>query len=236
MASSRDILIQYTRTGGRLPPRDRERLVIYRDGSFEMWRSIGAASQPPSPVGRFQGVVPAELFSALMAQVAAAEASGDLSVTPPPDASIDHIQLGKAQARMGLHDQPAGPWGFLAEALRQALGRLTDQPLAALGLQVSSTGDSAWLFHLGTQNLKVILRNLQVRAVLWNQHRKEGDWRQNVNGPDAVDAQPGWSFQLPFEHGFEAAPGFVVAAYVTAALLDGDQLVPVSLEARSQPA
>lgn len=226
-------MIEYTRTGGRLPPRDHERLIIYSDGAFEMWRSVGAASQPPSPVGRFQGQVPQVLFRQLSSQVAAAIAAGDLLVKPPPDASVDRVQLAGATAQMGHHDQPAGAWGFLIASLRQALGLLTDQPLAALALQISPSGDAARLIHQGTQTIQVRLKPLQVRAVLWNQYRKEGDWRATPDAPETAEAGPGWSFELPFEHGFSMSSGQVVAAYVTAALFDGSRWVPVSLEART---
>jgi hypothetical protein len=234
MGSPVGSLVHYTRTGGRLPPRDRERLTIFADGSFEMWRSVGAASQPPSPVGRFQGRVPGELFKTLEQQAAGAGTAGDLAVMPPPDAAIDRIQVAGAQASMGRHDQPAGPWGSLAETLRAALGVLTSQPAAALALQVSPSGTAARLVHQGSQRLRVDLRHLQVRAVLWNQRKKEGDWRQQTSEAEIVEAGPGWSFDLLFAHGFTVAPGLAVAAYVTAGLFDGEQLVPVSLEARSQ--
>lgn len=230
-------LILYTRTGGRMPPRDRERLEIFQNGEFEMWRSIGAASSPISPVGRFRGQVPAGLFEKLEALALAASQAGDLSVKPPPDASIDTIQLAAVQARMGRHEQPAGPWGQMVEILRGALGSLASQPWSALALEVSPDGASAHLRHLGSKALRLDLSKLQVRAVLWQQYRKEGDWRMSQkpdNLPGQLEVEPGWSVELPFKHGFDLSPGQVVAAYVTLSLFDGKLPVMVSLEARSQ--
>jgi hypothetical protein len=49
------MMIHYARSGGFRPPRDREILTIEEDGAFTMWRSVGSAVHPPSPVGRFAG-------------------------------------------------------------------------------------------------------------------------------------------------------------------------------------
>jgi hypothetical protein len=237
MAGSIDFLIQYRRTGGRLPPRDRERLNVYPDGSFEMWRSVGAASRPPSPIGRFMGRVPGDLLHTLTQLAQQAAVSGDLEVKPPPDASVDFIQVAGAKARMGRNEQLAGAWGELANALRQALGSLTDQPAAALALHIDPSGLSARLLSQGAERLRVALGDLQVRAVLWDKRQKQGDWRWKPDAaglPGEVEARPGWSFELPFDHGFAAAPGMQVAAYVNAGLYDGDHRIPVSLEARVQ--
>jgi hypothetical protein len=237
MESSGERLILYTRTGGRLPPRDRERLEIFQNGKFEMWRSVSAASSPISPVGIFRGQVPKNQFDHLEALARAAVQAGDLFIKPVPDASIDTIQLAEAQARLGRHDQPAGPWGELVEVLRQALGTLASQVWSALSLEVSPDGSSASLRHLGTDPLRLDLSKLQVRAVLWQQHRKEGDWRmahRPAEMPGQMEVGPGWVLALPFEHGFEASPGQVIAAYVTLSLFDKRLPVMVSLEARSQ--
>ena len=229
-------LVLYTRSGGRLPPRDREKLEVFKSGEFTMWRSIGAASSPASPVGLFRGQVPADLFAELEALVSAAGRAGSLEVVPVPDASIDSIVLDAAQARLGRHDQPAGPWGQLAEVLRTALGILASQVLAAISLEVSPDGASACLRHQGTQPVRLDLSKLQVRAVLWQGFKKSGDWRMThppMGLPAQIEAAPGWDFELPFEHGFDPEPGQEVAAYVVLTLFEGQQPVPVSLEART---
>jgi hypothetical protein len=229
-------LVLYTRSGGHRPPRDHERLEVFENGAFEMRRSVGAASTPVSPVGLFQGQVPAGFFNELEGLVSAAGKAGSLNVVPVPDASIDSITIGAFQARMGRHDQPEGPWGQLVEALRTALGSLSNQVLAAISLEVSPQGTRARLQHLGSQPVQLDLSQLQVRAVLWQGFKKIGDWRPTSKPaglPAKIEAASGWVFELPFTHGFDPEPGQEVAAYVVLTLFDGKKPVPVSLEARS---
>lgn len=237
MGSTVEPLVRYSRTGGRLPPRDRERLLVYPDGAFDMWRSISTASLPPSPVGQFRGQLPPALLAELQSHVASAARAGDMQVIPPPDAAIDCIQIPAAQATMGQHEEPEGSWGLLVSFLRSALGSLTDQPQAAVLLQVAPDGQSARLAHAGSAPLTLALNALSVRAVLWRGRKKEGDWYAPKDPglpSDPITAQPGWVFDLPFGHGFSMQPEHVVAAYVTLTLYDAGQPVPVSLEARSQ--
>jgi len=236
MDSSGSRLVLYSRSGGRLPPRDRERLEIFEDGTFQMWRSIGAASLPASPVGLFQGKIPGALWEQIAPLAAASARAGSLEIVPVPDAAVDSIELGSVQARLGQHDQPQGAWGQLAAALRDALGSLTSQALAAVSLEVSADGRRANLHHLGTQPLSLDLSKLQVRAVLWQGYAKLGDWRPSgtpAGLPGRLEAAPGWTFDLPFDHGFDPQPGQAVAAYVVLTLFDGQQPIPASLEARS---
>ena len=237
MDRSVERLVLYTRTGGRLPPRDRERLEVFKNGEFEMWRSVSAASTPASAVGLFRGRVPDSLFHSLERLTLAAVQAGSLEIVPVPDASIDSIQIGNLDARLGRHDQPVGPWGQLVEVLRSALGTLADQAMAALYLDVSADGKKAQLRQQGAQSLRIDLSQLQVRAVLWRGRAKEGDWRLTQKPGDLLgqtEAAPGWVFELPFDHGFEVKAGQVVAAYVVLTLFDDQLPVPVSLEARSQ--
>ena len=236
MDSSGSRLVLFSRSGGRMPPRDRERLEIFQDGAFKMWRSIGAASQPASPVGLFQGKVPTEQWERIAPLAAAAARAGSLEIVPVPDAAVDSIEIGSVQARLGQHDQPQGAWGQLAAALRDALGTLTSQAQAAISLEVSPDGRRASLRHLGTQPLRLDLSKLQVRAVLWQGYAKLGDWRPTgtaVELTGRLEAAPGWTLNLPFNHGFDPQPGQAVAAYVVLTLFDGQQPIPTSLEARS---
>lgn len=237
MESTGKRLVLYTRVGGRLPPRDRERLEIFDDGEFDMWRSVGAASQPASPVGLFRGKVSEGMFNELWALVQAADAAGDLAIKPPPDSSIDTIQLPHAQARLGRHAEPEGAWGYLAQLLRECLGALASHAFAALSMEVAPSGDLLYLRHQGTQPLSLDLGKLQVRAVLWQQRTKKGDWRMAnppATLPGRMEVGPGWEYELPIGHGFTVLAGQCVAAYVTLTLYDGKLPVMVALEARSQ--
>lgn len=80
------------------------------------------------------------------------------------------------------------------------------------------------------------LRKLRVRAVLWLDGIPKGDW--NAEEPHdeylaEVTAQPGWTLDLPFEHGFKvdkAGAGNRIAAYAEFEIIDDGWPIPVSLE------
>jgi hypothetical protein len=121
----------------------------------------------------------------------------------------------------------------LIEQLRHLLGDLTASPQAAIGLELLDGGRAARLVHQGSDNLRLNLSGLTVRAVLWEGYNKAGDWRASdlpAGATDQINAGPGWSFDLPFDHGFDIAAGQEVVAYVTFAAFDGEQAIPVALE------
>jgi hypothetical protein len=226
-------MIQYTRTGGSRPPRDRELLTVEDEGKFSLWRSLGAAVFPPTAVGHFAGKLNANDLAALQKLAQAAQKAGDLAVVPPPGSSLERVTLADGvNARLGIHDEPDGPWGALLARLRQLLADLTAHPQAALKLTVSAKGDAARLAHLGDQPLRLDLSDLTIRAVLWEGYKNLGDWR--YSGPAEwegdVVAEPGWSLELPFAHEHETGPSAEVVAYVTLAAYDGRLRVPISLE------
>jgi hypothetical protein len=226
--------IKFQRRGGRKPPRDNEVLTIEDDGSFDLWRSVGWTTQPPAPVGRFGGQLEETERIRLQEEVAAAQAAGDLQQTPRPDSSIDSVELPGARARLGNNDRVSGPWAPLIDHLRSLLGELTRSPRAALGLEVKADGRGARLVHLGSEPLRLNLDGLTVRAVLWRENRKAGDWtapaESRPSGRSAETSEDGWTFDLPFGHGFEVDGESEVVAYVTLGLYDDERQVPVSLE------
>jgi hypothetical protein len=224
--------ISYRRSGGRRPPRDNESLHIDDKAGFTMWRSVGAATYPATPIGRFAGTLDSETTEALAKEGASAVAAGNLSLTPKPDGSLETIAVDSVLASLGANDDPKGPWQPLVSRLRQLLGELTTQPLAAVTVRVEQEGTSAQLVHLGTEPLRLDLSALTVRAVLWQNHSVKGDWRApNPGIPGEITAEPGWSLNLPFEHGFDVPEGASVRVYVTFSVLDGNNAVPVSVEA-----
>jgi hypothetical protein len=235
MESRAEIIVHYTRGGGRKPPHDREQLEIRADGSFSLWRSIGSASYPPAPVGRFAGQLDPSALDDLRDKVMTATRAGNLSLIPPPGAAIEKIRLGKVEASLGIHQEPEGPWGTLVEHLRQLLTDLTNYPRAAVALEVDSDGRSVYLVHLGEEALRLDLKNFTIRAVLWQGYQKEADWqlfKKEDQWPDQLTAQAGWSFKLPFDHNFQVTEGREVVAYVTLSLFDGETAIPVALESR----
>ncbi|MEW5988085.1 MAG: hypothetical protein AB1791_15750 [Chloroflexota bacterium] len=232
--------VHYERSGGRLPPRDREILEISEDGSFTLWRSVGWATHPPTPVGRFAGRLDTETHQALRVAAVAAVAAGDLHLVPKPDAAIETVQVDSAQAKMGTHEEPPGAWGMLMTHLRQLLGELTNQPQAALALEVVDSGRQARLVHLGHEPLRLDFTDLTVRAVLWEGHRKVGDWWavrgwRPSEGAE-VTATAGWSLALPFDHDFVLNEGREVTAFATLAIYDGERRVSASLNTPRQVA
>jgi hypothetical protein len=229
------MLVKLARRGGRKPPRDNELLTVEDDGSFTLWRSVGWTTQPPTPVGRFAGRLAGEEWERLRAEVAAAQQAGDLQMTPRPDSSVDAIELAEgARGRLGNNDRPTGPWAALVATLRTLLVELTAYPQAALALEVKADGSGARLMRHGSQPLDVALDDLTVRAVQWREHAKTGDWsapRDNALVSRSQETtEDGWTFELPFDHGFAMEPGCEVVAYVNLAIYDNGRRVPVSLQ------
>jgi hypothetical protein len=208
-------------------------LEINPDGTFSMWRSVGNATQPPAPIGRFAGQLEPQIQAELQQAAAKAVEAGNFKLTPPPGAATETITLDQVQARLGANDEPEGAWAGLIEQLRRLLGDLTASPQAAISLELLDGGRAARLTHHGPDALQLDLSGLTVRAVLWEGYNKAGDWRANelpAGATDNITAGPGWSFDLPLAHGFNIAPSQEVVAYVTFAAFDGEQAIPVALE------
>jgi hypothetical protein len=225
------MIISYQRSGGRRPPRDNESLRITSEGAFTMWRSVGASTYPATAIGSFAGTLAPDVHEALAREGAAAVTAGNLSLTPKPDGALETITVDSARASLGANDDPDGPWQPLINHLRQLLGDLTAQPRAAIAARVEPDGASARLEHLGTEPLRLDLTALTVRAVLWQNYTTRGDWRApNAGLPGETTAAPGWSLDLPFDHGFTVQEGTSVRVYVTFGAFNDTVLVPVSVE------
>jgi hypothetical protein len=208
-------------------------LSIDDDGAFSMWRSVSMASNPLSPIGRFAGQLDAQTHAQLQKAAEAAEAAGDVHITPVPDAAIETFQVGAARATMSTPDTPQGPWADLVVPLRQLLAKLAAFPVAAIAIEVAPDGRSARLVHRGTETLRIDLGDLGVRAVLWRDYVPETDWHapaEQTRDRGTILAEPGWSLDLPFDHGFACAPGDKIVAYVTLTAFEGDADVPVFLQ------
>lgn len=223
--------ISYQRSGGRRPPRDNESLQIADDADFTMWRSVGAATYPATAIGRFAGRLTSDVHEALAKECAGAAGAGNLTLTPKPDGALETITVDSVRASLGANDDPTGPWEPLVTHLRQLLGDLTAQPRAAIAAHIEPDGASARLVHLGTEQLRLDLTALTVRAVLWRNYTTLGDWRApNAGRPGETTAAPGWSLDLPFDHGFTIPEGTSVRVYVTFGAFNDAVLVPVSVE------
>jgi hypothetical protein len=133
---------------------------------------------------------------------------------------------------MGIHDEPNNSWSEIAKLLQGLLGKLTSTPTAAIKLAVSEGGKEARLIHLGQQPLLLDLSVLNVRAVLWEGHKKVGDWSTSggVTGEnDKISAGMNWEMELPFDHPFDPSDDQTVVAYVTFSISHKGQLIPVKL-------
>jgi hypothetical protein len=221
-------VIALTRAGGMRLPQLHEILEIGDDGAFSMWRSVGKASQPPTPIGRFGGRLSGEQLTALAETARRAAAEGSRTWLISPDSPVDRLEADGASAALGIHDPGEGAWKGLIEVLRPLLGELTASPRAAIALEVDG---GARLVHQGTEPLTLDLSGLTVRATHWRDGDSQARWtapQSTGQGEEVV--RPGWRLALPFEHGFDVRRGDRVAAEVTFAAHDGEQLVPVSLQ------
>lgn len=226
-------IINYQRYGGLRPTPNNEILKIEDDGKFRMWRSVSTASIPPSPIGRFEGKLEAELNAQLWYAADAAAATGDFEIVPLPDSVIDTIKLPNAQASMGIYQQPRGPWNNLIGLLRPLLSELALFPRAAIALEVLNGGRAARLVHRGTEPLLLDLSTMKIQAILWQEEDLINRWSepQTTFGDKVVlSAAEEWLLNLPFGHGFNITQESHVIAYVRFKAFDGEVFLPVSLE------
>jgi hypothetical protein len=252
MESDGPLIARLRRLGGRVPPADNEHLDVAKDGGFTMWRSTNTGV-----AGRFAGRLDGDELAALVEDARAAAAAGDLDVQPFPDDALERVELDGARAEMGGASQVGGAWAPLVARLHRLLDELTDQPLAAVALQVERGGRGAALVHRGSRPLNLDLSRLASRAVLWgpNWWLLE-DWRWGAAAPGGADqkaggqapgragqeagaaagpvvAGPGWSRELPFGHGFEPGPDRMIQAFAELIVVERDLPVQVGLVATS---
>ncbi|HET9347442.1 MAG TPA: hypothetical protein VFO05_17240 [Candidatus Limnocylindrales bacterium] len=220
------MIATYSRTGGRGLPPEAEFLAIADDGSIDLRRTSGTPA-----VGRFDGRLGASERAHLGALAAAAAAAGSVDARMPPDSSLVTMSAGDAAARYGDGAPPAGPWAELGQALAGLLDTGLDEPIAAIELVIADGGRSARLVHRGTEAVAVDLSGLAVRAVLWQGYYElVGEWAAPVApGADArTTASPGWSVDVPFEHGLELRPARTLHASALFGLgVDDGPIVPV---------
>jgi hypothetical protein len=221
--------ITYRVDGGRRPSPAHERLVVEADGTFTMWRSLATLTTPASPGGRFGGRLTDGVAGRLRDAAAAATAAGDLDAGATPDGAVQQVSLDGATGRAGMHAEVGGPWGDLLGGLQEQLSALAGQPVAAVAVSVEADASAARLRLLGSEPLRLDLGNADVRVVLWHQGTKTGDWRSAPLGAGTVEAESGWSYELPFDHGLERRGEDHLDVYVSLQAADGDRIVPVLL-------
>jgi hypothetical protein len=220
------MIATYSRTGGRGLPPEAESLAVNDDGALDLRRSSGTPA-----VGRFDGRLSSDEADRLRELAAAAAAAGSIDAPMVPDSSLVTVGAGGATARFGDGAPPSGQWAALAEVLAGWLDRRLDEPVAAVALVLADDGRSARLEHRGSRPAAVDLSGLVVRAVLWKGYYElVGEWASSsAPGADArMTAEPGWSVEVPFEHGFEFGPGRTLHASASFGLAtDEGPIVPV---------
>jgi hypothetical protein len=208
-------MLRLHRIGGIRPP-DNERLEIADDGGFVLWRTVGTATQPPTPVGRFEGHLSASDLDAAKAAVDAATTGTSPASAGPahPGSSFDRLDINDVRAEVPAGAAVEGDWATAVDLARRLLHDLTAAPTAAVALDAS---DGLRVVHVGTEPIELDLSELVVRAARLEDGAAVEHWEQACSGPFSVTAAPGWDFALPFEHDF--GEGDVVAS-VEGFLLD----------------
>ncbi|MPZ74725.1 MAG: hypothetical protein GEU74_16180 [Nitriliruptorales bacterium] len=215
------MLVTYGRGGGRVGPDD---LQVTDDGTFTVWRSNHAG-----PVGRFAGTLESDALSALRSEVEAAAAAG-----PPdegvrmPGGAVEEITIGEVSAVVSGQD-PGGPWSALAARLKTLLDELTAYPSAAVALEVDDA--TATLHHRGTEPLGLQLSGLAVHVIRFGPgYARLDEWRSPPQETaDEVQAGPGWTLDLPFDHGLPVAADQSLQVIVSLEAYDGPAAYPVQI-------
>lgn len=223
--------VRYRQVGGRRPAPVREILEISNDGAFQMWRSVNAGkAAAPIVVGSFAGSLAPEAVRELAAELAGARSASNLNLTPAPDGPVEFIEFDGVHASLGRNQQAPGAWGPVIDRLRRLLGDLTRDPRAAIALEVTRDGVAGRLVHRGNQPVRVDLDALAVRAVLWDDLTKLGDWRSPTSARfGRLTVSPGWSLNLPLDHHFDVSGGRTVDVFASFLLYDGRDAIPVWL-------
>jgi len=225
------IAVTFRRSGSRVVPREQEDLVIRADGSFTIWRAVNAG-----PIGRFGGTL-TEVDAAAVRQAVAAAAA---AAGPPPPMALDAVTetatIGRTFVTVGRHDLPDGPWGDLFVLLRRLLDEGTDRPLAAVALETDDRGTFARLVHQGPDALEVDLARVTLGAQVFGPgYSTHGRWSAVVQLGGRAPVGPGWSLDLPFDHGQDVAADRIVQVRVELVAYDGPLAVPVMIVASPQP-
>ncbi len=226
-------IVRYSLMGGAAQPPNREILKIDEDGSFWMWRSVGTAASPPTPIGRFIGRLQPVAQEELRSNVDALEHAGNLRMPSAPHDSTERIDAGEAYATLGAGGQPREPWRSLVHQMRELLGSLTRTPAAAVGLELAGSGNLARLVHLGSQSLRLDFNEFVLRAVLSGSRSENNEItllkESAISGQVTVDK--GWNLDLPFglhdPSVLRSRPAFIA----TFAAYDGESRTPVLVKA-----
>lgn len=189
-------LLVYRREGGSVPP-DHEILTVDRDGTFDLWRTVGG----DSPVGRFRGQVPPGDLAVLQQAADDCRRAQPIHLSLPPDAAREKVIVGKDASTWADDAEPQPPFAALASVARRLTRELTAFPASGVALTLA---ESSSLNHLGPDQIELDLSEATVRAIRWEGGAVADRWAGALDGPRSVSAGPGWVYEVPFGHPFGA--------------------------------
>jgi hypothetical protein len=213
--------LSFERAGGR-PPRDDEALAVSEDGRFTARRTIGGRS-----IGAFEGTVPAAAMRRLRAAVDALAGPKEVEVPTPGHGATEVLAVAGRTLETGSNETPPKPWRPLMELVRKLLqDAVVDQPRAAVRLVAGPK--AARLEHGGDTPIDVDLGTLEVRVVLMGADDAVRDrWSARLqpsgSGAAWATAGPGWSTDLPFDHGLGLAGGSWLQVWVDVAVREAGE-------------
>ena len=228
-------IASWFRRGGSGAPPDDESLSVNEDGTFYLWRAVRTPA-----AGVFSGTLPPVRIAALTDLAAAAAAEGDVKQVVLPEAATETASAGGHQAEISGGTAVEGAWNQLFVELRVLSNELIEHPLAAIGIAVRDGGGRAQLVHLGSGDVAVNLDSIRLRAALWEDwYHAAGTWESSLpvlSDRGWVTASPGWSLELPFEHGLTIAAGWTLHATADVTLLVFGNEVAASIQHAPHPA
>jgi hypothetical protein len=223
--------VTFRRSGSRVTPREQEDLAVRADGSFAIWRAVNAG-----PIGRFGGTLADPDGAAVREAVATAGSAAGPPAFMVLDAVSETVTIGRVNVTVGRHDVPDAAWGDLFVLLRRFLDEGTDRPLAAVALETDARGTFARLVQRGPDALEVDLSRVTLGAQVFGPgYSTHGQWSTVVQAGGRGPVGPGWSLDLPFDHGLELTADRVVQVRVEFVAYDGVLAVPVMILASPAP-
>jgi hypothetical protein len=209
-------LLHLGRAGGTAPSDD-EVLDVAADGSWTSRRTVGGKR-----VGRFAGTLDDRALAGLRRDVERAAAAGDARVPTPHNGATESFEVDGASLLTGSNeDAPAGWRPLVKRARTFLLEGAIEGPVAALELVADLA--TARIVHAGTEPVEVDPASLKVQvARVGPDGARLGDWaRGSGDEPGWAPAGPGWTLDLPFDHGLDPNPGEVLQVRVELRVRDG---------------